>query len=438
MEHEVFDFTNNDPDESVFSTLTGEVYPTMEVEQSELDSLGIQLVSSLQGPQGIYIQGNGIPDVIINDYETGVRTPNYRYKIEVYKTQENPAADRCYREIVKYLSDLLEQPMTESKKKSIKESRVAVDSSSLTEFITTIHQYFDDGLGDPIVKRRPVLENGVLKPFTYIEFDDHQSGTTFEVSLDGEYEDEIWIHVDRLYIGGKTRYVMSCRDSSDQEIYWSGLSVEELKKDLDDCFYHVAIPARKKVTESKKKINEGSGDIYINAHMYHGIPVMDVTVNDERIYSSDWESLDQARAAAADLRAFLHNRVGGIKELINTWDHTYVPGADDEALYEARVTKFNMSSFDLRNQIKEYVRGRLHELMNAEKDLMINQPQFDMIFKQTENGIPTGAAFAIRTQDRHYQMKGIAADGMADMLYWEGNSYEEFKKDFEDLVTEIF
>ena len=79
----------------------------------------------------------------------------------------------------------------------------------------------------------------------------------------------------------------------------------------------------------ENKLREGSGDIYINAHMYHGIPVMDVTVNDERIYSSDWDSIEQARAAAADLRAFLHNRVGGLKDLLNTWDHSYVPVDDD-------------------------------------------------------------------------------------------------------------
>lgn len=94
----------------------------------------------------------------------------------------------------------------------------------------------------------------------------------------------------------------------------------------------------------ENKLREGSGDIYINAHMYHGIPVMDVTVNDERIYSSDWDSLNQARAAAADLRAFLHNRVGGLKELLNTWDHSYVP-VDDDLLTEAQKEKL-LDEFD--------------------------------------------------------------------------------------------
>lgn len=96
----------------------------------------------------------------------------------------------------------------------------------------------------------------------------------------------------------------------------------------------------------ENKLREGAGDVYINAHMYHGIPVMDVTVNDECIYSSDWDSLDQARAAAADLRAFLSNRdrVGGLKELLNTWDHTYVP-VDDDPLTEAQKEKL-LDEFD--------------------------------------------------------------------------------------------
>ena len=83
------------------------------------------------------------------------------------------------------------------------------------------------------------------------------------------------------------------------------------------------VPARE---FKENKLREGAGDIYINAHMYQGIPVMDVTVNNKCIYSSDWGSIEQARAAAADLRAFLSNRdrVGGLKELLNTWEYSYI------------------------------------------------------------------------------------------------------------------
>lgn len=104
---EIYDFTNNDPDEDVFDVLLEVNGGAMRVEQDELDSLNIHLQNSVHGAYGLYIKGNGKPDVIINDFETGVRTPNYRYKIEVILVNDNDESERAYSEINKYLADLL-------------------------------------------------------------------------------------------------------------------------------------------------------------------------------------------------------------------------------------------------------------------------------------------------------------------------------------------
>lgn len=104
---EIYDFTNNDPDEDVFDVLLEVNGGAMRVEQSELDSLNIHLQNSVHGAYGLYIKGNGKPDVIINDFETGVRTPNYRYKIEVILVNDSDESQRAYSEINKYLADLL-------------------------------------------------------------------------------------------------------------------------------------------------------------------------------------------------------------------------------------------------------------------------------------------------------------------------------------------
>lgn len=104
---EIYDFTNNDPDEDVFDVLLEVNGGAMRVDQDELDSLNIHLQNSVHGAYGLYIKGNGKPDVIINDFETGVRTPNYRYKIEVILVNDNDESERAYSEINKYLADLL-------------------------------------------------------------------------------------------------------------------------------------------------------------------------------------------------------------------------------------------------------------------------------------------------------------------------------------------
>lgn len=107
IDREIYDFTNNDPDEDVFDVLLEVNGGAMRVEQDELDSLNIHLQNSVHGAYGLYIKGNGKPDVIINDFETGVRTPNYRYKIEVILVNDDDESTCAYSEINKYLADLL-------------------------------------------------------------------------------------------------------------------------------------------------------------------------------------------------------------------------------------------------------------------------------------------------------------------------------------------
>lgn len=104
---EIYDFTNNDPDDDVFDVLLEVNGGAMQVEQDELDSLNIHLQNSVHGAYGLYIKGNDKPDVIINDFETGVCNPNYRYKIEVILVNDDDESERAYSEINKYLADLL-------------------------------------------------------------------------------------------------------------------------------------------------------------------------------------------------------------------------------------------------------------------------------------------------------------------------------------------
>lgn len=108
---------------------------------------------------------------------------------------------------------------------------------------------------------------------------------------------------------------------------------------------------------------------------------------------------------------------------------------EDGCLNEARVSDLDLSCYDLRNQIKSYVRGRLYDLVGAEEALnfKINQPKWDMIYTDV---MYTGKIrFGINTQGEAYMMKaGNGGPG----LEWQGTGFEEFKADFEDLVNELF
>ena len=98
----------------------------------------------------------------------------------------------------------------------------------------------------------------------------------------------------------------------------------------------------------------------------------------------------------------------------------------------ARVDNFDLSPYDLRNQIKSYVRGRLYDLVGPDgaMNFKINQPKWDMIY----NGAQGGACFAIKTQGEDYYMSTF----LNSSLNWQGKGFEEFKEDFEDMVNTAF
>lgn len=112
--------------------------------------------------------------------------------------------------------------------------------------------------------------------------------------------------------------------------------------------------------------------------------------------------------------------------------HLVTESKSKKAKKEARVSNFDLSPYDLRNQIKSYVRGRLYDLVGADgaKNFKINQPKWDMIY----DGSQGGTSFAIRTQGEDYYMSTF----INSSLNWQGKGFEEFKTDFEDLVQESF
>lgn len=122
-----------------------------------------------------------------------------------------------------------------------------IDESNWDDFNHKILQFFDDGLGDPIIHR----ERGEdLRPFTYITYLINDS-RCYEVSLDGEYEDDVWIEINRLSIEGRMKYTLFTQDNGKSSI-WTGFSLSDLESDLNDCF-KIAIRNRNSVRESAKQ-----------------------------------------------------------------------------------------------------------------------------------------------------------------------------------------
>lgn len=123
----------------------------------------------------------------------------------------------------------------------------SIDDSDWEDFNHKILQFFDDGLGDPIIHREKGED---LRPFTYITY--HVNGShCYEVSLDGEYEDDVWIEINRLTIEGRMRYTLFTQDNGNSLI-WTGFSLVDLESDLNDCF-KIAIRNRNPVRESIKR-----------------------------------------------------------------------------------------------------------------------------------------------------------------------------------------
>lgn len=108
---------------------------------------------------------------------------------------------------------------------------------------------------------------------------------------------------------------------------------------------------------------------------------------------------------------------------------------EDGHLNEVRVNGLDLSCYDLRNEIKSYVRGRLYDLVGANEaqNFKINQSRWDMIYTDV---MYTGKIrFGIRTQGEVYMM---TAGNRGPGIEWQGTGFEEFKADFEDMVNELF
>lgn len=102
FKEDVFDFTDFDEDEDTFENLVAD-FKAMRVNQEELDALGLKIENSTHGPYGIYSSGNGIPDIVIYDFETPFRVKPYHYKIDICQTQENVRSEKLYNEAYEYL-----------------------------------------------------------------------------------------------------------------------------------------------------------------------------------------------------------------------------------------------------------------------------------------------------------------------------------------------
>ena len=123
-----------------------------------------------------------------------------------------------------------------------------IDDADWEDFNHKILQFFDDGLGDPITHRE---RNEDLKPFTYVNYPSDNGSRCYEVSLDGEYVDDIWIEIGRLNIEGRMKYTLFTSDNGKSSI-WTGFSLADLESDLNDCF-KIAIRNRNSVRESVKQ-----------------------------------------------------------------------------------------------------------------------------------------------------------------------------------------
>ena len=123
-----------------------------------------------------------------------------------------------------------------------------IDDADWEDFNHKILQFFDDGLGDPITHRE---RNEDLKPFTYVTYPSDNGSRCYEVSLDGEYIDDIWIEIGRLNIEGRMKYTLFTSDNGKSSI-WTGFSLADLESDLNDCF-KIAIRNRNSVRESVKQ-----------------------------------------------------------------------------------------------------------------------------------------------------------------------------------------
>ena len=131
----------------------------------------------------------------------------------------------------------------------VKESKIVSDGASEYQFEKKLMQFFDDYLAQPIVKAK-AIRGDKPKPFTYREWDDRGS-YFYEVSLFGEYEDDVIIELHSAMIGGGCTYRLLTGDGSNCD-HWMGMSLDEFEKDLNECFKVALGNKGQRVNESKK------------------------------------------------------------------------------------------------------------------------------------------------------------------------------------------
>lgn len=103
---EVYDLTDYDVNEDTWDRLV-EAFPGSYYMKPEEFPEGYYPVDILYGVRGFYIKGNGQADVMINGYETGLRTPDYRFKIEVVLVNEDPDSVEKYEAICNWIASQL-------------------------------------------------------------------------------------------------------------------------------------------------------------------------------------------------------------------------------------------------------------------------------------------------------------------------------------------
>lgn len=85
---------------------------------------------------------------------------------------------------------------------------------------------------------RKISKNDDPSPHSYRVLEDGPDRYAVDISLEGKYYDEVFIHIYSPLIGPIGVYVItSLKD--DKEITWHGIDVEEFTKDLEDCFFNV-------------------------------------------------------------------------------------------------------------------------------------------------------------------------------------------------------
>lgn len=131
----------------------------------------------------------------------------------------------------------------------IKESRVRADCD-LFDFEVTIKNFLQyDAAAEPFKEVDPIKKT-LPKPFTYSETIVDSRLRLFQVSLNGNYLDELWVAIQNTGMSGSASYIISTFEN-EKDVYWTGMSTLELKDDLKEAF-QVAFKERSKTLNLKE------------------------------------------------------------------------------------------------------------------------------------------------------------------------------------------